>query len=191
MTIQSGLAPGQSLAWIGQRNPSVILHNEDLLLVRFSLVWGGFAIFLGRRCVRLLGPRFPKRPMDIWKIFDLGKIRLRRLAQKAHVLSCDQSPGHRVAKRLESKIGRSLPQFTPSFTKEGPDSGPGTLSFTPNSSFFSVFSGGSSSSRGRGGWGPWNAISVVDTPIFRDIENLDYLYRLVSDLREKSCSAKP
>lgn len=49
----------------------------------------------------------------------------------------------------------------------------------------------SSSSRGRGGWGPWNAISVGDTPIFRDIENLDYVYRLVSDLREKSCSAKP
>ena len=78
----------------------------------------------------------------------------------------------------------------PALTKEGPDSGPGTLSFTPNSSFFSVFSGGSSSSRGRGGWGPWNAISVGDTPIFRDIENLDYVYRLVSDLREKSCSAK-
>jgi hypothetical protein len=31
---------------------------------------------------------------------------------------------------------------------------------------------------------------VGDAPIFRDIDNLDYVYRLVSDLREKSKSSK-
>jgi hypothetical protein len=78
----------------------------------------------------------------------------------------------------------------PTVTKEGPDSGPGTLAFAPNSSLFSVFSGSSSSSRGRRGWGPWNAMTVGDAPIFCDIDNLDYVYRLVSDLREKCRSSK-
>jgi hypothetical protein len=75
----------------------------------------------------------------------------------------------------------------PTLTKQGPDSGPGTLGFAPNSSFFSVFLG--NSARGRS-WGAWNAMNVADAPVFRDIDNLDYVYRLISDLRERCRSTK-
>ena len=77
----------------------------------------------------------------------------------------------------------------PALTKEGRDSGPGTLSFTPSSSLFSRF-GASSASRGGRSWGSWNSMHVGDAPIFRDIDDLDHVYRLVSDLREKSRSPK-
>lgn len=39
------LTPGESIMWTGQPNASVIFHKEDLLMIPFSLLWGGFAIF--------------------------------------------------------------------------------------------------------------------------------------------------
>ena len=36
------------------------------------------------------------------------------------------------------------------------------------------------------GWGMWNALSVGPLPTFIDIDDVDYVYHLVSDLREKS-----
>src|SRR5262245_5415004 len=39
------LLPGESVEWTGRPNPSVIFHQEDWLVIPFSLLWGGFAIF--------------------------------------------------------------------------------------------------------------------------------------------------
>jgi hypothetical protein len=41
----SELLPSESVEWTGRPNPAVIFHKEDLLLIPFSLLWGGFAIF--------------------------------------------------------------------------------------------------------------------------------------------------
>ena len=43
--IQPELTSGESVLWAGQPNNRVIFHNEDLFLIPFSLLWGGFAIF--------------------------------------------------------------------------------------------------------------------------------------------------
>jgi hypothetical protein len=42
---QSDLAPGEVVLWTGQPNTGVIFHVRDLYLIPFSLMWGGFAIF--------------------------------------------------------------------------------------------------------------------------------------------------
>jgi hypothetical protein len=39
------LVPGESLYWTGQPDTSIVFHKEDLYLIPFSLMWGGFAIF--------------------------------------------------------------------------------------------------------------------------------------------------
>jgi hypothetical protein len=33
-------------------------------------------------------------------------------------------------------------------------------------------------------------MSIGDMPLFRDLDDLDYVYRLVSDLREKASSSQ-
>jgi hypothetical protein len=43
--IQPELTSGESILWAGQPNTRVIFHKEDLFLIPFSLLWGGFAIF--------------------------------------------------------------------------------------------------------------------------------------------------
>jgi len=45
LKVQSELMPGESLLWTGRPNPRVVFHSDDLYLVPFSLLWGGFAIF--------------------------------------------------------------------------------------------------------------------------------------------------
>jgi len=39
------LLPGESIQWSGRPNAKVIFHPDDGLMIPFSLMWGGFAIF--------------------------------------------------------------------------------------------------------------------------------------------------
>src|SRR3954469_22318729 len=43
--VQPELTSGETVLWAGQPSPSVTFHKEDVYLVPFSLMWGGFAIF--------------------------------------------------------------------------------------------------------------------------------------------------
>ena len=45
MKLQPELTPGETIHWAGMPNPSVIFHIEDWAMIPFSLLWGGFTIF--------------------------------------------------------------------------------------------------------------------------------------------------
>jgi hypothetical protein len=68
--LSSELLPGETIQWTGRPNPSVIFHQEDWLVIPFSLMWGGFAIFW------LLGASgiwdiFTNRPTHTFQYFGL------------------------------------------------------------------------------------------------------------------------
>jgi hypothetical protein len=44
-TFSAELSGGESIQWTGQPNRSVVFHPDDWLMIPFSLLWGGFAIF--------------------------------------------------------------------------------------------------------------------------------------------------
>jgi len=45
VAVQPELLSGETLLWAGQPNPRVIFRLEDFIMIPFSLLWGGFAIF--------------------------------------------------------------------------------------------------------------------------------------------------
>jgi hypothetical protein len=45
VAIQPELGSGESILWSGRPKAGVIFHKQDALLIPFSLLWGGFAIF--------------------------------------------------------------------------------------------------------------------------------------------------
>ena len=43
--LQYEMLPGETLLWSGQPQLRVLFHQQDLFVIPFSLLWGGFAIF--------------------------------------------------------------------------------------------------------------------------------------------------
>lgn len=69
-----------------------------------------------------------------------------------------------------------------SLIKEGGSNGIGVLRFDQHEP---MWSGRSAGFRG------WNALSIAGIPRFIDLEDVDSVYRMVSDLRERARTAKP
>lgn len=64
------LLPGESIQWSGRPNPRVIFHAEDLFVIPFSLLWGGFAIFWLLGASGLLN-RFSSHPIQPFAWFGI------------------------------------------------------------------------------------------------------------------------
>jgi len=198
MTIQAELVGGESIAWMGQPNPRVVFHKQDLFLIPFSLLWGGFAIFWeggvagfwnhgSRNGAWIFGMIWGIPFVVIGQYLIWGRFIYDLWLKRRTFYAVTNRRVIVVQKGWSKKIVGAYLDSLPALTKEGSDQGTGTLSFAPSSSSSWGFTGGTSSSGRRGGW---NSMSIGSTPVFRDIDNLDYVYRLVSDLREKVQSSK-
>ena len=193
LAIQPELSPGESILWAGQPSPRITFHKQDLFLVPFSLMWGGFAIFWeagvagfwGSSGTRsggpwLLGliwgiPFVVIGQYMIWGRFLYAaweKKRIHYAVTNRRVIAVQCGSGRQMASCYIDTL--------PSLTKEGRANGVGTLRFAQVAA----------AATGRATSASWDGLAVGAVPALVDIDDVDSVYRLVSDLREKTRAAR-
>jgi hypothetical protein len=193
LAIQPELTSGESILWAGQPNSRIILHKEDSLLIPFSLIWGGFALFWEAGSAGLLGsathsgnrwifgmiwgiPFVMIGQYMIWGRFVYAAWKKKRThyAVTSHRVIVVQDGWRR-------QMAATYIDSLPTLIKEGGSSGPGTLRF----SMTATPTYGSHRTSVT-----WDSMAIGAVPRFVDIDDVDTVYRLVSDLREKARTAK-
>jgi hypothetical protein len=190
--IQPELTIGESVVWAGQPNGTVFFHKEDAFLIPFSLLWGGFAIFWELGAAGFWGSN--SRSGNPWLFGMLWGIPFVLIGQYViwgrffYTAWKKKRTYYAITNRrvivVQNGWNRQMASVyldsLPTLIKEGRSSGTGTLRFSQAESMWS----------GRRGWGAWGGMTVGNVPTFVDIDDLDYVYRLISDLREKARTSK-
>jgi hypothetical protein len=190
--IQPELISGENVVWSAQPIRDVIFHKEDLYLIPFSLLWGGFAIFWEAGVLGFWGTH--NQSGNAWQFGILWGIPFVLVGQYLiwgrfiYAAWLKGRTFYAVTNRrvivLQNGWKRHMASAyidsLPTLIKESGSKGVGILRFTQAQPIWG-------SSRGLGAW---NGMSVGDVPTFIDIAEVDAVYRLVSDLREKRRAGK-
>lgn len=188
--IQPELTSGETVQWAGQPNRRVILHKEDLFLIPFSLFWGGFTIFWESIASGFWGSKGGAGAPSFFLIWGVPFVLVGQYliwGRFLYVAWLKKRTNYAVTNRRvvvvqdgwNRRVASSYLDTLPTIVKEGTSSGTGVLRFAPVAPSWST----------RQGWGAWNAMNVGEIPTFMDIDDVDSVYRLVSDLREKARGA--
>jgi hypothetical protein len=182
---QGELMPGESVLWMGQPNASVIFHKEDVVLIPFSLMWGGFALFWE---AMVLGINFlnhaPKHAPHVMSLFMAlwgvpfvvigqyliwGRFLTARATKRRTYYGLTNQRvmvlqgGRR--RRFTSATLVSIPNIDKSVGKNGI----GNITFGPFPAQFATTANS------------WNSANVAGVPRFIDVENADSVYRMICD----------
>ena len=186
--LQSELVSGENLVWAGKPNPGKIFHSDDLFMIPFSLLWGGFAIFWESGVLGLWG-HSSKHPAPfffilwgipfvvigqylIWGRFIYDAWLKRRTyygVTNRRLLVVQESTKRKTCSMYIDAI--------PTVERDG--GSVGTLRFGTK---FPVVAGRNQRTRN------WSRFNVGGVPVFADIDDADYVYRLILDLSEKARS---
>lgn len=191
VAIQPELVPGENIVWAGQPKTSVVFHKEDAILIPFSLFWGGFAIFWEAGVAGIWGAPAHSQ----WKFGMLWGIPFVLIGQYLiwgrffYVAWLKGRTHYAVTNRrvivVQDSWKRQMASVyidsLPSLIKEGGSNGIGVLRFAQPQPIWS----------NNRGFGAWNGLSVGAVPTFVDIEDVESVYRLVSDVRERARTTKP
>jgi hypothetical protein len=189
--IQPELLSGESIFWSGHPNTSVVFHKEDFFLIPLSLLWGGFAIFWEAGVAGFWNSGARSEPWTLGIIWGIpfvligqyliwGRFFYAAWKKKRTFYAVTNRRVIVVQNGWKKEMASSYLDSLPTFIKEGNAGGRGTLRFAPQESMWS----------GKRGWGAWDGMGIGSVPTFTDIEDVDSIYRLVSDLREKSRSTE-
>jgi hypothetical protein len=191
MAVQPELSSSESVLWAGQPSRRIIFHKQDWFMIPFSLFWGGFAIFWEGAVAGLWGSG--NRPTGSW-VFGMiwgipfvvigqylvwgrffyaawKKKRIHYGVTNRRVIVVQEGPKRHMASAYLDTL--------PVLIKEIGSKGIGTLRFAPLST----------SPRNRTS-GDWDIVTTGTVPTFVDVEDVESVYRLVSDLREKTRTEK-
>jgi hypothetical protein len=184
LRIQPELTSGESVLWAGQPNPSVIFHSDDWMMIPFSLLWGGFAIFWEAGALGFWGHPKHSAPgfFALWGIpfvvigqyLIWGRFLYDAWIKRRTYYAVTDRRIVVLQEGRKRKISSTYISAIPRIERE--DGEPGTLWFGQKNTMVA----------GRGqATRAWNRFSVGDTPVFADIDDLDSVYRLIVNLRER------
>jgi hypothetical protein len=185
---QPELIAGESLLWMGKPNPRVIFHPEDLYIIPFSLLLGGFMIFAaidelgyGGNCPRNATPNpgFNARWNILFILFTQymiwGRFIYYGWLKKRTYYAVTNRRVLVVREGWRRETSWMYVSDIPTITREG--SMTGTLWFGPKYPLFGAyFNKRRSRSRFR----------IEAEPVFVDIDDSDSVYRMVMDLRAQA-----
>ncbi len=191
VAVQPELLSGESIAWAGQPQNSVVFHKDDILLIPVSLLWGGFAVFWEASVLGIWGTQ-AHTPWTFGALFGIPFVLVGQYliwGRFLYVAWLKRRTHYAVTNRRVVTVQDGWRRQTASayldslsvLIKEG-GSGIGILRFDNPPPVWS---------RNNRGFRGWNGLSVEGTPTFVDIEDVDYVYRIISDLRERARTAKP
>ena len=174
--IQEQLSAGERLLWSGQPRSGLMLRTEDLFLVPFSLLWGGFAIFWEVSAFGSEGPFFFKLwgvPFVLiglylivgrffWDAFVRSRTSYGLSDQRVIILATP------FGKKLTTLSLRALPEITLAERADGS----GTIQFGRATPGVSRLSGTA-----------WPGIEPP--PSFEAIENAKHVYELIRQAQQK------
>jgi len=185
--IQPELLHGESILWSGKPDTKIVFHKEDLYLIPFSLLWGGFAMFWEAavagsfaKSAWLFGMVWGIPFVLVGQYLIWGRFFYAAWKKRRTYYAVTNRRVIVVQNGWRRRMAASYLDSLPMLIKEESSRGRGTLRFAPREPMWS----------GRRGWGIWDGITVEEVPTFRDIEDVDRIYRLVSDAREKARSTR-
>jgi hypothetical protein len=187
--INPELTSGETILWAGQPNTHIILHKEDVFLIPFSLLWGGFAIFWEAGVSGYWGSSTRSNPWAfgmIWGIpfvligqyFIWGRFFYAAWKKKRTHYAVTNRRVIVVQNGWRRQMTSAYLDTLPTLIKEEGSNGIGTLRFAQPDPVWSS----------QRGWGAWDGMSIGSVPTFTDIKDLASVYQLVSGLREKARS---
>jgi hypothetical protein len=187
--VQTELMSGESLYWAGMPNRSVVFHSDDWYVVPFSLLWGGFAIFWEAGVLGYWG-KGPRNGgiswfMALWGIpfivagqyFIWGRFLYDAWLKRRTYYAVTNRRVLIMQEGWNRKTSSMYLEAIPSIDREGTITG--TLWFGQK---YPVFTGRGSRKKTRN----ISRFHLGDVPVFADIDDVDSVYRLTWELREKA-----
>jgi len=193
---QPELMSGENLLWTGKPNPSVIFHSDDKIIIPFSLLVGGFAIFweLGVFGFWGAGPVTAERQPQgaeysifkaLWGVLFIligqyliwGRFLSDAWLKRRTYYAITNRRVLVIQEGWRRKTSWLSINTIPTVKREG--SRRGTIWFGKKLPLLSLSASGHKVRN-------MSRFYIDDTPVFADIDDLDYVYRMVSDLREKN-----
>lgn len=176
------LLAGETILWSGRPSTKVIFHSEDLLLIPFTLIWGGGVTAMAYKIFRdgRLSGSVPDLMLIVFVIVGQyiiwGRFFFAHWKKKRIFYAITNRRVVVVADTTRRKVVSSFIDTLQTLSKDASSENRGTVRF------------GASEPIWFRGMAIMDSMRVEDVPVFRDIEDVDSVYRLVYELREKARS---
>jgi hypothetical protein len=184
--VQPELLAGENICWSGQPNTSVIFHKDDSFLIPISVLWGGFAMFWEAAVAGLFRQGNPWVFGALWGIPFVVYGQYLIWGRFLYAAWKKKRTFYAVTTRRVIAVQQSWRRQTvctyidtmPTLIRENGSNGTGTLRFAQ----WEIEHPGAR----QLGWVRFDLMAIGRVPTFVDIDDVDSVYRVVSDLREKA-----
>jgi len=188
MKLQPDLSSGERIQWAAMPNPRIIFHSDDLYVIPFSLLWGGFAIFWEAGVLGFCETNAKPHPISwfisLWGIpfivmgqyFIWGRFAWDAWLKRRTYYAITNRRVLILQEGWKRKTQFVFLESIPEISREGNETG--TLWLGTK---LPVLGGRGSSSRSM------SRFSIKgEVPTLADIDNVDSVYHLILDLREQT-----